>query len=131
VSQALSKLPSKLSGNRFALWRLFDDLVYSISAPDYVIRALGERIQLCEETEKKQNQTAHIVWNPDSFDGLKAHFWKGNLGPECLVEYQDAEKHLFLGAFHYELLDTKTGNIQFYSHTDGKNLHNQFGYPFL
>jgi len=131
VLQTLNSLPGALSGNCFASWRLFDDLIYSISGPDYVIRALGERIELSAEMEKNQTHSAHIVWNPDQFDSLKQHFWKGNLGPKCLVEYRNAEKHLFLGAFHYELLDTKTGNIQFYSHTEGKNLHNQFGYPFL
>lgn len=129
--QSLNRVPGSFSGNRNASWRLFEDHIYSISCPDYVIQALGERIDLSTDIEESLNHVANIVWNPEHYDSLKQHFWNGNLGPENLVEYRNAEKHLFLGAFHYELLDIKTGNIQFYNHTEGKDLQNQFGYPFL
>jgi hypothetical protein len=115
-----------------ATWQLLDDLILSISAPEYVIQVLRNRIDLnVGGVSSSLNCDLQIVWNPDRFDTLKKHFWKENLSQECLVEYSDSEKHLFLGASHYELLNIDKGILEFYSHNEVNKLHNQYSYPFL
>lgn len=114
-----------------ASWRLLDDLVLSISAPEYVIQALGERIDLDLDQQDSTDYDLCIRWNPSLFDSLKNHFWKEHLSSECLVEYRDAEKHLLLGSSHYELLHIETGVLEFFTHSEAHQLRNQYSYPFL
>lgn len=124
-------MPQAISKNSFATWQLLEDLIIFISAPEYVIQALGERINLSFGGDDRIAYTLQIVWNSARFDTLKQHFWNGNLRPECIVEYKDSAKHLFLGANHYELLNTDTGILEFYSQNEVNKLHNQYAYPFL
>jgi hypothetical protein len=124
-------MPRGISKNCFATWKLLDDLIISISGPEYVIEALGERIDLSIESNDSLTYTLQIIWNPARFDSLKQHFWKENLGPDCLVEFSNSEKHLFLGMSHYELLNIDTGILEFYSENEVNKLHNQYSYPFL
>jgi hypothetical protein len=124
-------MPQAISKTSFATWQLLEDLIISISGPEYVIQALGERIDLSFGGDDRMTYTLKIVWNPARFDILKQHFWKENLGPECLVEYSNSEKHLFLGVSHYELLNIDTGILEFYTENEVNKLHNQYSYPFL
>jgi hypothetical protein len=124
-------MPQGISKNSSATWKLLDDLIISISGPEYVIQALGERIDLSFDSDDCLTYTLQIVWNPARFDSLKQHFWKENLGSECLVEYSNSEKHLFLGVSHYELLNIDTGILEFYTENEVNKLHNQYSYPFL
>ncbi len=124
-------MPQAFSKTSFATWQLLADLIISISGPEYVIQALGERIDLSFGGDDRMTYTLQIVWNPARFDTLKQHFWNENLRPECIVEFKDSEKHLFLGSTHYELLNIDTGILEFYSHNEVNKLHNQYSYPFL
>lgn len=119
------------SKNSFAIWHLLDDLKISITGPEFIIQALEDRIDLSFERNSNLSYDLEIVWNPNLFYALKKHFWKEDLGPECLVEYRNSEKHLFLGISHYELLNIDTGVLEFYTQYEAHKLHNQYSYPFL
>jgi hypothetical protein len=114
-----------------ASWHLLDDLVLSISAPEYVIEALKNRIDLKIEDKRASTYQLRIRWNPGLFDSLKNHFWKGNLGSNSLLEYSDVQKHLILGIAHYELLHVNEGVLEFYTEGSIDDLDNQYSYPFL
>lgn len=124
-------MPEAFPKTFFATWQLLEDLIISISGPEYVVRALGERIDLSFDRDDSVSYALQIVWNPARFATLKQHFWKENLGPECLVEYSNSKKHLFLGMSHYELLNLDTGILEFYTENEVNKLHNQYSYPFL
>jgi hypothetical protein len=124
-------MPQFNSKNSFATWKLLDDLHISISGPEYVIQALGKRINLSFEGDSSLNYDLQIVWNSALFDTLKQHFWKEDLEPETLVEYRDLEKHMFLGISHYELLNINTGVLEFYAQNEVFKLHNQYSYSFF
>lgn len=117
--------------NCLANWPVLDDLIIPITAPDYVLQALKERININFDTEKKASNNFQIVWNESQFADFKKHFWRDELGPENIIEYKDSEKHLFLGACHYELLNIDTGILEFYSTREVNKLYNQYSYPFL
>jgi hypothetical protein len=114
-----------------ASWQLLDDLVLSISAPEYVIEVLKNRIDLKIEDEESSIYQLRIRWNPNILDSLKNHFWKDSLGSNSLLEYRDSQKHLFLGISHYELLHVDEGVLEFYAEGGIDELHNQYSYPFL
>ncbi len=114
-----------------ASWRLLDDVVLSISAPNYVIKALGSRIELNLEEHNPTRYDLQIRWNHLQFDTLKNHFWSKDLTSECLVEYHDAAKRLFLGESHYELLSSDRTILEFYAQSHKQHLHYQYSYPFL
>jgi len=119
------------SQNSFANWHLLDDLTIPITAPDYVLQALKERINISFDGGKNARLNFQIIWNTSLFEQLKKHFWNDELGPEHIVEYKDSEKHLFLGSSHYELLNLDTGILEFYSTHEVYKLYNQYSYPFL